>query len=467
MRIVVLNGSPKGNMSITLQSVEYLKHHFVDDDFEVFHIGQQIRQYEKSTNLLQRCVDSIEQADLVLFIYPVYTFIAPYQLHRFIELLKAHLGSKGLEGKLATQLTTSLHFYDFTAHRYIEDNCFDMKMAILQGFSAGMEDLLSEKGRQQLHQFWQYVQFSVANHLFEGPKSQWDFPLDGREEKKNVFLCQSGLDEKPSDYDTVIVTDCTSGPEDENLSKMIAEFRGRYPYQTRVINIGEFDFSGGCLGCFSCASHGMCIYKDGFDVFFRREILSADAVIFGASIKDHCLGSRFKLYDDRQFCNGHRTLTMGSPVGYLLSGAYSKEPNLQAILESRCEVGHNFFAGVACDESGSQLEIERSIASLAAKTAYSLEHGFVRPQNFYGVGGMKIFRDLIYVMQGLMKEDHRFYKKHGIYDFPQKQWLKRLKMSAFGLLMSIPTVREKSKGQMNQAILKPYKRAVTALKAKD
>ena len=33
-----------------------------------------------------------------------------------------------------------------------------------------------------------------------------------------------------------------------------------------------------------------------------------------------------------------------------------------------------------------------------------------RPANFYGVGGMKIFRDLIYVMQGLMKADHKFYK---------------------------------------------------------
>ena len=32
---------------------------------------------------------------------------------------------------------------------------------------------------------------------------------------------------------------------------------------------------------------------------------------------------------------------------------------------------------------------------------------------------MKIFRDLIWMMRGLMKADHEFYKAHGMYDFPQ------------------------------------------------
>jgi len=33
---------------------------------------------------------------------------------------------------------------------------------------------------------------------------------------------------------------------------------------------------------------------------------------------------------------------------------------------------------------------------------------------------MKIFRDLIYSMRGVVGDDHRFYKKHKLYDFPQK-----------------------------------------------
>ena len=51
------------------------------------------------------------------------------------------------------------------------------------------------------------------------------------------------------------------------------------------------------------------------------------------------------------------------------------------------------------------------------------------PRNFYGVGGMKVFRDLIWLMQGMMKTDHKFYKAHGQYDFPSpKQWPTMLKL---------------------------------------
>ena len=36
------------------------------------------------------------------------------------------------------------------------------------------------------------------------------------------------------------------------------------------------------------------------------------------------MGPLFKCYDDRQFCNGHRTVTMGAPQGYLISGPYGQ-----------------------------------------------------------------------------------------------------------------------------------------------
>jgi len=58
------------------------------------------------------------------------------------------------------------------------------------------------------------------------------------------------------------------------------------------------------------------------------------------------MGSVFKMYDDRQFCNGHRTVTMGKPTGYLISGNYPAETNLQVIIEGRSEVGGNFLAGL-------------------------------------------------------------------------------------------------------------------------
>lgn len=450
MKVLVLNGSPKGNYSVTLQSVLYIKNHFKDDEFEILNIGQQIRKYEQKGEC-DKVIEKIKKSDLVLFSYPVYTFIAPSQLHRFIEVLKERLDHNEIAGKFMTQLTTSKHFYDVTAHKYIEDNSHDMGLGVIKGLSADMDDLLSSEGRTDLMNFWKYVKFSVENDCFDSREAIKTY-------ERIIYKAPSCDSKKSEEYDTVIVTNCEDS--DENLKNMIEGFKKYYPYKTREINILDFKFAGGCLGCFNCASDGKCIYKDGFDSFLREKIQSADAIIYSASIKDHSLGASFKRYDDRQFCNGHRAVTMGMPAGYILSGDYSKESNLKIIVEGRCEVGHNFLTGVATDEIQNQEGISQNLNKLAKTTSYALENKLVMPQNFLGVGGTKIFRDLIYLMRGLMKEDHRFYKKHGIYDFPQKKIGTRLKIDFLGMLMSIPAVKKNAKGKMNEAMIKPYKKAL-------
>ncbi len=143
MNILVINGSPKGENSITLQTVRYLEKMYPSHVFEILHAGQKIRTLEKD---FAPALDMVAQAALLLFAYPVYTFIAPSQLHRFIELLKA--SGADLSGKFATQITTSKHFYDVTAHRYIQDNCQDLGMKVIRGLSADMDDLLCEKGQK-------------------------------------------------------------------------------------------------------------------------------------------------------------------------------------------------------------------------------------------------------------------------------------------------------------------------------
>ena len=126
------------------------------------------------------------------------------------------------------------------------------------------------------------------------------------------------------------------------------------------------------------------------------------------------------------------------------------------IVERRSEVGGNYLCGVATDEGDTAADIQ----TLADSLVFSLEKKLSRPANFYGIGGMKIFRDLIYVMQGMMKADHKFYKDHGIYDFPQKQKKRILQMKVVGTLIAIPSVQKKMKGQMNQYIIGPYQKVV-------
>ena len=174
------------------------------------------------------------------------------------------------------------------------------------------------------------------------------------------------------------------------------------------------------------------------------------------------MGSRFKMYDDRNFCNGHRTVTIGMPIGYLISGNYSLESNLQTIVQARAQVGSNFLAGVATDEADPTAAID----DLADKLCYALEHQYVPPQNFYGIGGMKVFRDLIWIMQGMMRADHKFYKSHGQYDFPQKQWPRMIAMYAVGAMLSNPKLKSKMGNAMNEGMIMPYQKALEQAKAK-
>ena len=442
MEFLVINGSPKGKNSVTLQTVNYLQILHPEHQFTVLHAGQSIKMLEKD---FAPAVEAVQKADVLLFSYPVYTFVAPCQLHRFIELLKE--AKLDLSSKYATQLTTSKHFYDITAHRYIQDNCADLGLRYINGLSADMDDLTTEKGRCEAEKFLQFVCWSVEQGIWEKTVE----PIPATVCQTVTVPAASGVGKTG---DVVIVADLAE--EDTQLRSMIDRFCSVLPRKTRIVNIREYPFRGGCLGCFNCAVSGKCIYKDGFDDYLRNEIQTADAIVYAFTVRDHSMGARFKMYDDRQFCNGHRTVTIGMPVGYLISGNYSREQNLQTIVEARAQVGSNYLAGVATDET----DPDGMIDQLCAKLTYALDHKYLPPQNFYGIGGMKVFRDLIWLMQGMMKADHKFYKAHGQYDFPQKQWPKMLAMYAVGAMLGNEKMKAKMGNKMNEGMLMPYNKVL-------
>ncbi len=456
MNILVLNGSPKGENSITLQTVRFLELLSKKHTFTVLHVGQKIRTFEQN---FTEAKTAIEQADILLFSYPVYTFIVPYQLHRFIELMKEH--NVCVAGKIATQISTSKHFYDVTAHRFIQENCQELGMNYIRGLSADMEDLPTKKGQEEAKKFWAHFLWSVKQKIYEPcylktttPKCN---PTTIPENIPNIEI-DNTIKELPELKDIVIITDVS--PDNTQLNSMIAYFQSKLYMPSRIVNITDYPFKGGCLGCFHCATDGICIYKDGFDAFLRDNIQKADAIIYAFTIKDHSMGSRFKLYDDRQFCNGHRTVTMGMPMGYLISGNYSEEQNLQMIIEGRAQVGGNILAGIATDEDDPNTAIDQ----LALSLEYALKHKNTQPQNFYGVGGMKIFRDLIYQMQGMMKADYRFFKEHGQFDFPQKKKGTILAMYLVGAMLSSKKVKAKMGNKMTEGMLAPYKKVLDNVK---
>ena len=516
MRILILNGSPSGENSITLQTMHYIQKFYPKQEYHELHVGQKIRMFETD---FSKAREELEAADLIVFCYPVYTFLAPAQLHRFVELMK----ESGIDfhGKFATQVTTSKHFYDITAHEFIRENALDMGFRVIKGLSADMEDLLHPKGQKEALAFFRHVLWSVKQGHGEVRQGSNGIPIEGSRHAQEVLLvCEAaetkkdvgqdpardpelegtgeiqGAEEQRAEVEQnvslenekanrredkkiVVVADITEG--NEVLPAMIREFQEASPYPVSVVNLREFPFAGGCLGCFHCAADGRCIYKDQFDQFLREKIQTADACVYAFTIKDHSMGQRFKTFDDRQFCNGHRTVTMGKPVGYLIDGDYEKEPNLRTVIEARAQVGGNYLAGVVAwncamstekasegddmvRESELSDSVTRDMKALAEELAYCMRHHYNQPADFYGVGGMKIFRDLIYQMQGMMREDHRFYKEHGFYDFPQKRMGTILGMYLVGAMINNPKLRSKIGGNMTKGMLMPYKAVIDKAK---
>ncbi len=442
MNILVVNGSPKGENSITLQTILYLQKKFPEDSFEILHAGQTIHALEKDFSPVEPMLD---RADLILFSYPVYTFLVPSQLHRFIELMKEH--NVNVRGRYASQFSTSKHFYDTTAHQFIQDNCDDLGLKYIRGLSADMDDLLKPQGRKEAEDFFKYVKWNMKNGYHEPQRYH---SVSSKAAHATGFDTSYVFKDIKFGKRIVIVADLPDG--ESNLSRMIDSFRSAAGMKCDVFNIHKFHFMGGCLGCFNCAADGKCIYKDKFDEYLRNNIQKSDAIVYAYTVKDHSMGSRFKMFDDRQFCNGHRTVTMGKPVAYLVDGDLSREENLRVLMEARAQVGGNHLAGVA----NSFKEIEQ----VAERLSYCIENSYEQPKNFYGVGGLKIFRDLIYMMQGLMREDHRFYKKNGFYDFPQKHKGRIMAMYLVGGMMNNKKLKKKVGGKMTEGMLMPYRKVL-------
>lgn len=225
MNILVINGSPKGKNSVTLQTCNYLQILHPEHQFDVLHVGATVKSLEKD---FSPALAAIEKAEVLLFSYPVYTFVAPCQLHRFIELLKE--ANLDLSGKYATQLSTSKHFYDITAHRYIQDNCQDLGLRYIPGLSADMDDLTTKKGQQEAEKFFDFLCWSVGQGVSETAPAPLPAPACCP-----VTVPEEAEGEKTGDV--VIVADF--GPEDTQVPAMINRFRAKFPGRPGSLTSGN------------------------------------------------------------------------------------------------------------------------------------------------------------------------------------------------------------------------------------
>jgi NAD(P)H-dependent FMN reductase len=109
MNIVVLNGSPKGELSLTLQYVRYLEKKFPQHDFIVLHIARDLPKIENDSKRFAAIIDRIATADAVLWSFPLYYLLVHAHYKRFIELIWERQA-----------IATSIYFYDHSSLQSIE-----------------------------------------------------------------------------------------------------------------------------------------------------------------------------------------------------------------------------------------------------------------------------------------------------------------------------------------------------------
>ena len=455
VKIAVLNGSPKGEVSVTMQYVHFLQQRFPEAEFQFFDVALQIKKLEKNDQAFGEVIAGIADADAVLWAFPLYFLVVCSQYKRFIELIFERGAVSAFRGKPAACLTTSINFFDHAAHNYINAVCDDLGMNYFGSYSAEMNDLLKAKERQRLKAFGELFLKAIKEKT---PAVRNYRPLVAPEV---VFEAGAISPVDAAGKKVLIVADDLA--VDSNLQKMVERLQQTFFPPAEVVQLKNIDIKGGCLGCIQCGYDNVCIYegKDGYIDFFNNKIKPADILFIAGAIHDRYLSSLWKCFFDRSFFNGHTPALEGKQVGYVIAGPFHQIPNLREIMKGSMEMQHCAITGFASDDMGSSAEINTALQTMASNAVSQSKLGYIPPPTFYQVAGTKLFRDAVYGrLRPVFQADHRYYKEHGMYDFPQKHYKWRMINSTLVLLTKIPAFRREFFKRMKQEMIKPAASAV-------
>ncbi len=452
MQIAVISGSPKGEQSVTLQYVQFLEQAFPDYTFTVVHAGKEIRTIERQEEVWDGLLATVTESDGVLWATPVYVMLVPAQLKRFVELIDERNATEVFSGKYTASLTTSIRFFDHTAHAYLHGVCDDLGMRYVGFCSAHMQDLEKEAFQEQLILF--FSDFLEA--IEERRPIQREFPP--------LPAITSSYTPKapPITVDThgrrvVILHDAEPGSD---LEAMVGELAACYGGSARVAHIRDAMMKGACQGCCRCAFENTCIYDDGFLAFWEKYVIAADILVLAGTVRDRFFSAAWKQFIDRSFFSGHVPAFAGKQVAYLVEGPLGHLATLREVLTSLVMTEEANLAGIVTNEPDPG-EIDAALHALAERSVRLSDRGYIAPVTFLAVAGHKIFRDEIWGgMRAIFKADDRYYRQHGLYDFPTRDYLQRIGTRVTALAMSIPSVRREVVKNMPAYMIEPLQKSI-------
>ncbi len=459
MKFTVLNGSPKGPVSVTMQYIHFLQKRFPEHNFEILHVAQRIRKIENDENVFWDIIEKIKNADAVVWAFPLYVYLVHADYKCFIELIFERNAADSFANKYAVIFSTSIKFYDITAHSYIHAVCDDLGMNVAGAYTADMPDLTKAKERKRFTCF--------AEHIFQIINEKWPVQPRFSPLKKRDFIYKMCDVEKPvSSKGKRIVLVSDAMDEDKNLNGMIKRFQKSIAEDIQTINLHELSIKGSCRGCLRCGYNFECSYdgKDDYREFWDKNLEAADILVFAGTICDRYLSSLWKCFFDRRFFHTHTPRLMGKQIVYLISGPLSQISNLRMILEAYMELEMANVVGFISDEFGQSEDIDTLITNQARAAVRFASENYIKPETFLGVAARKLFRDEVYGrLRMVFQADYREYKKLGLFDFPQKKIRQRLVNGITRILLRIPTVRKKFQGYMKQGMIMSHQRVLKKL----
>ncbi|NRZ86493.1 NAD(P)H-dependent FMN reductase [Clostridium beijerinckii] len=155
MKIVILNGSPKFEKSATMQSMKYLEQNYEKHEFQYIHIVKEVKSYEKDTEKLKALCTMVQEADAVIWAFPLYHALVHSNYKRFIELIFENKLESYFKDKYTAAFSTSIHYADIHAHNYIRAISEDLGMNYVEYLSHEMQDLTKENRRSELKLFFE------------------------------------------------------------------------------------------------------------------------------------------------------------------------------------------------------------------------------------------------------------------------------------------------------------------------
>ncbi len=458
MNFIVINASPKIKNSITLQHIRLFEKNHPEHQFEFVHIAGKISLYEKKEQSMDALMEKMRMAHAVIWCFPVYYLLVPSQLKRFVELVFDRYPASYFKGCYATCFTTSIHFFDHTAHNYMQAVCEDLGFSFIDSYSAHMDDFFEPENLEKMDRFFTWFTQMVSQ---QGPvhrKFPCINPLTPRYAPKAPPPEPAALNAPASEKILLLTDEQEPDTNLKNMTDMFIRLSGR---AVQKVNIHGIGLKNGCLGCCTCGYDNTCVQKDGFVRFYNTCVRTAGTIMIAGTIKDHYLSAQWKKFFDRSFFNGHAPILQGKRIGFIISGPLSQVQNLQEILDAMVANWHMKPVGTVTDEHETPDLLTGQIRGLANRLALCEKHdpGFGR--GFYEVAGGKIFRDFVFATSAVFRADHIFYKKMGIYrSFPQRRLSKRLKNGIFAFFMSLKPARKKIHKQFIPAMVAPYKKVL-------